>query len=131
MQDEEILQEDINEMLKGANKWQLKFHSDMCVKMSINTKECENRTSNMHDITLMNVEQEKDIIVIADDQLKFKDHMYEKIKKANNMMGLIMRSVIHLYKEMFLNQYKALVRLHLEYANVTCHPTKNKRYIIY
>ena len=124
--DEEILQKDINEMLKWADKWQLEFHPDKCVKMSINNKESDNRTYNMHDITLMNVKQEKDIGVIVDDQLKFEEHMYEKIKKANNMMGLIRRSFIHLDEEMFLNLYKALVRPHLEYANVIWHPTKIK-----
>ena len=125
-EDKEILQEDINEMLKWADKWQLEFHPDKCVKMSINNKECENRTYKMNDITLKNVKQEKDIGVIVDDQLKFEDHMYEKIKKANNMMGLIRRSFMHLDKEMFLNLYKALVRPHLEYANVIWHPTKMK-----
>ena len=80
----------------------------------------------MDDVILRNVKQEKDIGVIVDDQLKFKDHMYEKIKKANNMMGLIRRSFIHLGEEMFLKLYKALVRPHLEYANVIWHPTKIK-----
>ena len=47
----------------------------------------ENRTYNMDDIILRNVKQEKDIGVI-DNQLKFED-IYEKIKKANNMMRLI------------------------------------------
>ena len=44
--------------------------------------------------------------------------MYEKIKRANNVMGLIRRSFINLDEEMFLKLYKALVRPHLEYANV-------------
>ena len=73
--------------------------------MSINNKECENRNYKMNDITLRNVKQEKDIGVIVDDQLKFEDHTYEKIKKANHMMGLIRRSIIHLVEEMFLNLY--------------------------
>ena len=125
-QDEVILQEDINEMMKWADQWQLEFHPDKCVKMSINNKELENRTYNMDDVILRNVKQEKDIGVIVDDQLKFEDHMYEKIKKANNMMGLIRRSFIHLDEEIFLKLYKALVRPHLEYANVIWHQTKIK-----
>ena len=48
-------------MLKWADKWQLEFHSDKCVKMSINNNECENKTYNMNDITLRNVKQENDI----------------------------------------------------------------------
>ena len=125
-QDEVILQEDINEMLKWADKWQLEFHPDKCIKMSINNKELENRKYNMDAVVLRNVKQEKDIGVIVDKQLKFEDHMYEKIKKANNMMGLIRRSFIHMDEEMFLKLYKALVRPHLEYANVIWYPTKIK-----
>ena len=125
-EDEEILQKDINEMLKLADKWQLEFHHDKCVKMSINNKKCENRNYKMNDITLRNVKQEKDIGVIVDNQLKFEDYMYEKIKRTNNMMGLIRRSFIHLDEEMFLNLYKVLVKPHMEYANVIWNPTKIK-----
>ena len=78
----------------------------------------------MDDIILRNFKQEKDIGVIVDDQLKFEDYMYKTIKKANNMMGLIRRSFTHLDEEMFLKLYKALVRPHLDHANVTWHPTK-------
>ena len=49
--------------------------------MSTNNKGLENRTYNMDDIILRNVKQEKDIGVIVDNQLKFEDHMYEKIKR--------------------------------------------------
>ena len=42
------------------------------------------------------------------------------------MMGLIRRSFVHLDEEMFLKLYKALVRPHLEYANVIWYPTKIK-----
>ena len=71
-------------MLKWADKCQLEFQPDKYVKMSINNKELENRKYNMDAVVLRNVKQEKDIGVIVDEQLKFEDHMYEKIKKANN-----------------------------------------------
>ena len=54
-EDEVILQEDINEMLKWADQWKLEFHPDKCVKMSIHNKELENRTYKMHDIILRNI----------------------------------------------------------------------------
>ena len=53
--------------------------------------------------------------------------MYEKIKKANNMIGLIRRSFVHLDEEMFLDLYKALVRPHLEYTNVILSSNHNER----
>ena len=118
----EVILQDINEMLKWADMWQLKFHPDKYVKMSINNKEWENRTYNVYDIILRNVKPENDIGVIIDNQLKFEDHMYERTKKANNMIGLVRRSFIHLDEEMFLKLYKALVRPHLEYANIISQP---------
>ena len=47
-QDEVILPEDLNEMLKLADKWELVFHPDKYVKMSINNKEWGSRTCNMN-----------------------------------------------------------------------------------
>ena len=80
----------------------------------------------MGNITL--IKQEKYIGVTVDDQLKFEEHMYEKIKKVNNMMGLIRRSFIHLDEETFLNLYKALVRPQLEICKCHLASNQNKRY---
>ena len=50
------------------------------------------------------------------------DHICEKIKKANKIMGLIRRSFINLDEEIFLKLYKELLRL----ANVIWYPNKKK-----
>ena len=124
--DQKILQDDINTMLQWADKWQLEFHPDKCVSMPINNKEGRNLKYNMKEIELKQLRQEKDIGVIVDDQLKFEYHMYEKIKKANNVMGLIRHSFIHLDESTFKMLYKALVRPHTEYANTAWNPVKMK-----
>ena len=124
--DQETLQDDINIMLNWANKLQLEFHPDKCVSMSINNKGEQPRTCKMKDTTLKQVKREKDIGVIVDEQLKFESHIYEKINKANSMMGLICRSFIHMDEDMFKKLFKALVCPHLEYANSVWHPTKIK-----
>ena len=74
-------------MLDCADKWQLQFHPDKCVSLSINSKTNHNEPYEMHTTELKQVKQEKDIGVIVDDQLKFESHILEKIKKANNIMG--------------------------------------------
>ena len=71
--------------------------------MSVNNKEGSNRTFRMKAVEPKQVKYEKDIGVIIDYQLKIENHMNEKIKKANNMMGLIRRLFVHLYEAMFLN----------------------------
>ena len=42
--DRKTLQEDINIMLNWADKWQLEFHPNKCVSMSINNKGEQPRT---------------------------------------------------------------------------------------
>ena len=77
----------------------------------------------MKEIELKQSRQEKDIGVIVDDQFKFEYHMYEEIKKANNMIGLIRCSFTHLNESMFKKLYKALVRPHTVW-----NPMKMKEY---
>ena len=57
--------------------------------------------------------------MIIDNQLKCEHHMNEKLKKANNMMGLIRRSFVYLDEAVFLKLYKALVHPHMEYGTHT------------
>ena len=59
--DHSILQEDINNMLDWANKWQLEFHPDKCVSMFINRKMSYNESYNMETTELRQVRQEKNI----------------------------------------------------------------------
>ena len=126
--DHDILQEDINTMLSWAEKWQLEFHPDKCVSMAINRGTKTKEIYRMHNTELRQVNQEKDIGVIVDNQLKFENHVQEKIKKANNTMGLI-RTFINLDEDIFLKLFKAPVRPHIEYANTTWNPTKMKNII--
>ena len=71
---------------------------------------------------LENTLTEKDVGVIFSKNLKFDEHINSVVKKANMITGLIKRSFTYLDKNMFLQLYKALVRPHLEYANVIWHP---------
>ena len=65
---------------------------------------------------LQETESEKDIGVKFDNELKFENHINLKIKTANTMAGLIRRSYRYLNKETFVPLYKALVRVHFDYA---------------
>ena len=58
----------------------------------------------MHDTQLRNVTQEKDIGVSVETKI-WGLYIWEN-KKANNMMGIIRRSFIHLYEEIFLKLIK-------------------------
>ena len=67
--------------------------------------------------TIQKVDSIKDLGILFDTRLNFKDHIQEKINKAYNIIGLLKRNFIHVDCYTFILLYKALVRPHLEYAN--------------
>ena len=66
----------------------------------------------------------KDLGILFDTRLNFKDHIQEKINKAYNMIGLLKRNFIHVDCNTFILLYKALVRPHVEYVNSVWSPYK-------
>ena len=68
----------------------------------------------------------KDLGVIIDKSLTFKEHINSKIKLANRNLGLIFRTFAYLEKDIIMNLYKSLVRPHLEYASSVCSPVYKK-----
>ena len=72
--------------------------------------------------TIDTCETEKDLGVTFDSKLTFDAHIKRIVNKDNQMLGLIKRTFQYLDKHTFLKLYKALVRPHLEYANVIWSP---------
>ena len=61
-----------------------------------------------------------------DNRLSFKAHISNKIKTANKIMGIILRSFAFLDLTIFSRLFKAFGRPHLEYANPVWHPRTKK-----
>ena len=57
-----------------------------------------------------------------DDHLTFNDELHSRIRKANNISGIIRRTFTYLDEETFKKLFKALVRPHLEYAATVWKP---------
>ena len=74
----------------------------------------------MHKIQRVN--QEKDLGVIFDNELKFDEHIKHKVNIANRNLGIIYRKFSYLDQTMFNNLYKTMVRPHLECASVIWNP---------
>ena len=81
---------------------------------------------NLHFYTLEEVDEEKDLGVLVDNNLNFKSHISKKISKANSMLYLIKNSFKYLDKQMFTMLYKSLVRPHLEYVSPVWNPITNR-----
>jgi hypothetical protein len=71
---------------------------------------------------LTDCDEEKDLGVIFDKNLKFDKQVESSVQKANKMLGIIKRSFTYLDEDMFLRLYKSLIRPHLEYGNVIWNP---------
>ena len=67
-------------------------------------------------LQLGRVEKEKDLGVIIDQNLTFRDHINSKVNTANRNLGIIFRTFKYIDEEMFLNLYKSLVRPYFEYV---------------
>jgi hypothetical protein len=63
------------------------------------------------------VDQEKDLGVLIDQKLEFKQHVQAVVTKANRIVGMLKSAFKHLDKTSLLLLYKSLVRPILEYAS--------------
>ena len=61
--------------------------------------------------------------------LTFEQHILEKVKKANQTMGLIRRSFTYLVTQNFRWLFKAMTRPHLEYAQSAWSPFRKKEIV--
>ena len=57
-----------------------------------------------------------------DSELKFDEHISNKVNKANSLVGLIRRILSYLDWDLFRKLFISFVRPHLEYAQAVWHP---------
>ena len=129
-QDHNILQEDLNKLHDWTNNSLLKFNANKCAMMTLSrhSDTTTDRTYTLDDATLKRTNCEKDLGVTTDCNLTFDQHIRDKVKKANSIIGLIRRTYTYLDAPTFLLLYKSLVRPHLEYCTPVWKP-HHKKYI--
>ena len=64
----------------------------------------------------------KDLGIIVDKNLRFSNHIIDKVNKVNQIMGIVRRTMVYLNRHNFNLLYMSLVRPHLEYENVVWSP---------
>ena len=122
------LQEDLNRLEEWSRDWLLVFHPDKCKILTLGRHE---NIMYAHNFTLFgqeleHIDEEKDLGVIIDSELTFENHITTKVKKANQMMGLIRRVFSYMDKDIFLRLYPAFVRSHLEFSQAVWAPWRRK-----
>ena len=116
-----ILQQACDRLCNWADRWLLPLNASKCILLRIgNVGENNDDSYNIQVknvvTNLKTVTSTKDLGVIVDENLNFKEHTNTKINKAYSMLGIINRNFKHTDKDTFVNLYKTIVRSHLDYA---------------
>ena len=115
------LQEDLENLDQWSQKWQLPFNTCKCKVLHLgHNNPCYQYK--MKGQKLQKVEDEKDLGVVVDNELKFHKHTASVVKKANMKLGLIKKSFASLDETTLPLLYSSLVRSQLEYGNVIWGP---------
>ena len=122
------LQGDIAKLEEWSDQWLLKFHPDKCHLLTLGKLEnimyCHRYQ--VGGIEIEHTFEEKDLGLVIDSELTFADHIAQKVKKANSIVGIIRRSFASLQKDTFVKLYTAFVRPHLEYGQAIWAPHLRK-----
>ena len=118
------LQEDLKKLDRWAEKWKLRFHPGKCKILSIGKRNRGDSRYELGDKELKHSEEEKDIGIVIDKKLDFREHMNLKIKKANGIVGIIWRIFTTLYGKHMIKLFNTMARPHLEYCNSVWKPHK-------
>lgn len=127
-EDSLLLQDDIGKLEEWSDLWLLKFHPDKCHLLTFGKLEnimyCHGYKVGGTEIE--HVFDEKDLGIVMDSEMAFAEHITQKVKKANSIVGIIRRSFSSLHQDTFVKLYTAFVRPHLEYGQAIWSPHLRK-----
>ena len=111
----ENLKADLKRIEEWSEKWQMPFNVDKCKVMHIGFRNRKIKYE-LFGREIESCEMERDLGVVITNDMKSSRQCIEAEKKAQKLLGYIKRQFSSRKKETILTLYKALVRLHLEYA---------------
>ena len=128
-QDRLPVQRSVTNATTWAINWDMEFNNTQCLHLHIGKHDNDLTYTIVNQdkkCIIAKVDSEKDLGVIIDKNLNFREHITSKINIANRNVGIIFRTFTYLDPEMFRNLYKSLVRPHLEYGAVIWFPMYKK-----
>ena len=125
------IQQDLDNLVNWADKWQLQFNSDKCHVLHLGYRNQHysyhmRKHNSSEKVELASSDYEKDLGILVDTDLSFSKHIETQVGKANRLVGLIRRLFTYLDKDMMRLLFCALVRPHLEFGNVAWSPRLKK-----
>ncbi|KXJ07198.1 putative RNA-directed DNA polymerase from transposon BS [Exaiptasia diaphana] len=121
--DHQTLQEDLNNLSKWANDWQMKFNVSKCHLLSVtNKRKPSNYLYTINDEVLPKATEQDYLGVRCCSNLRWGPHCSKVANKANKVLGLLRRTLKPCSKATKEKAYFALVRPILEYAAPVWNP---------
>jgi hypothetical protein len=129
--DQKVLQSDLDKLVEWSVKWKLSFNEDKCKIMNIGCSPLGKtflsmRTCTGEVKTLTESSVERDLGIMINHKLNWKDQVDHAVQKAQNALGLLKRTFKHWDAEMFVKLFTVYVRPHLEYCNVVWSPYRKR-----
>ena len=115
--DKQRLQDDLDKLVKWSEKWQMLFNFGKCKCIHIGHGNMDEEYK-MGDAVLGRTTQEKGLGVTFSADIKVSEHCGIAASKGNQILGLIMRTIVYKEKQLIVPLYKAIVRPHLEYCYI-------------
>lgn len=115
------LQTDIDALAAWSRTWLMPFNDEKCKVLHIGPATLSAQYT-IGDTLLSCTEVEKDLGVLIDSELKFKQHAAAAVAKATQLLAVIRRSFALLDERTLPILYKSLVRPHLEFGNLVWGP---------
>ena len=107
------LQNELNKLQQWSLDWQMLFNMDKCKVIHLGSGNLH-YDYKMGDKYLKKVDSEKDLGVYIHSSLSPSLQIAESVKKANQVLGQLLRSVMYRDKFHFVRLYQQRVRCHLE-----------------
>ena len=109
------LQTDLAILEEWASNWQMQFNVSKCKVLHVGRKNRKLEYS-MGNRLLESVKEEKDLGVLISDNLKSSRQCQAAYSKANQMLGMIRRTISYKSKGIMVPLYKSIVRPLVEYC---------------
>ena len=114
-EDRDKLQESLDKLCKWSTDWCMKFNTDKCKVMHVGSGNPQHEYFMFGD-KLNATNEEKDVGVIIQSNLKPSKQCAEAARKGNQVLRQIMRAFHYRDRTNFINLYKRYVRVHLEFS---------------
>jgi hypothetical protein len=124
-EDREVMQDCIDNLVEWSEKWGMVFNTEKCKIMHFGSGNPEFNYT-MSGCTLSSVEEERDIGVLINKDLKPSRQCEVAVNRAKMVLGQLTRSFHFRDRNVFLRLFTTYVRPHLEFSTPVWAPTSQQ-----